>query len=611
MRRASWEGRVRTILGANSGNKHLRSVLGLAVALVVVIAAGAGGADYEIQQWTVWLAFFLLALSFVWVWGHAGIFSFAQAAFYGLGAYAYGAVSINLSSTTGETLTALVVASLVGLAAAGLLGSFLFYGGVSGVYVAIVTLATSLVLYTISSSLSGPQYRIGEAVLGGFNGMVGLPPVTLPGIGMLSGRQLFYFTGVVAIILAGGVMWLKTSSFGRSARAMEQNEGRAQLLGYDIRRIKLLVFAIGGAIAGLGGALYAAWGGFVDPTVFGLPQATILVIWVLVGGRTSVLGAAVGVLVVEQFSTFVAGTGSEFTPLFLGILLILVVLVVPGGLVPMFARLVGRFVSRRSEPESAQAASADERLETEWSVETRPARELSVDEVSKAFGGVRAVNGVTLNFGRGGINVLLGPNGAGKSTLFQLLVGTHSPSSGVVRLDGANISKMRPDARSRAGVAIKPQAPSLFADLPVRENLWLAAYANSRKHGDAEMVVESLLPQLGLASDADTPAGSIAHGKQQWLDIGMALAQKPAVLLLDEPAAGLGRAESSRVARLVRTVASEITVIVVEHDMKFVEELNGPVAVLHQGALLTQGSLEEIREDERVLEVYLGRAART
>lgn len=277
----------------------------------------------------------------------------------------------------------------------------------------------------------------------------------------------------------------------------------------------------------------------------------------------------------------------------------------------MSARLVGRVVSRRSEQESAQAASADERLETEWSVETRPARELSVDDVSKTFGGVRAVNGVTLNFGRGGINVLLGPNGAGKSTLFQLLVGTHSPSSGIVRLDGANICSMRPDARSRAGVAIKPQAPSLFADLPVRENLWLAAYANSRKHDDAEMVVESLLPQLGLAFDADTPAGAIAHGKQQWLDIGMALAQKPAVLLLDEPAAGLGRAESSRVARLVRTVASEITVIVVEHDMKFVEELNGPVAVLHQGALLTQGSLEEIRQDERVLEVYLGRAART
>lgn len=592
-----------------SGSVGLRTCLLTVLAIVGALVVSGSAEDYQLAQWTTWLAFCVLAMSFTWVWGHGGIFSFAQAAFFGVGAYAFGAAGINLFPNTQETLSALVIGAFAAVVVAAAVGYFLFYGEVSGIYVAIVTLAVSLVFYTLVSSLSDPKYAIGDAAIGGFNGMVGIPPVILPGLEPLSVHGLFVFTAMCAILVAAGLTLLRHSTFGRIVRAIEQNPARARLLGYDVRRYNLLTFVIGGAVAGLAGALYAAWGAFVDPSVFGLRMATVLVIWVLVGGRTSILGAFIGVFAVEQLTTSITETGSTITPMVLGVVLIVVVMVVPAGLVPTATNLIRK--ARKQDPDRAEQRPRPigaATLVTELAKD-ETGKSVEVKDLVKEFGGVRAVNDLDLAFGSKGTRVLLGPNGAGKSTLFHILVGNYRPTSGHVLLDGADVSKKRPDVRARKGMAIKLQKTSLFPDLDIHENVWLAAYGGSRDKADANAAADQVIDWLGYSrSDAhNLTAGAIAHGKQQWLDIAMALATRPAVLLLDEPAAGMGREESTRVAELIRGLADDILIIVVEHDMQFVEELQAPVSVLHQGALLAEGSLADIRENDQVLDVYLGR----
>lgn len=604
---------MRGVLTASAWSRF-REGSGSGAALVVgcgsvaAIAVSEVGADYQLQEWTTWLSFSVLAMSLTWLWGHGGIFSFAQAAFFGVGAYAYGAAGINLSLKTHETLTSLGIAAVAASVLAAAVGYFLFYGEVSGIYVAIVTLAVSLVFYTLVSGASDPKYRIGDAAIGGFNGMVGIPPVTIPGLGPFSVRGLFQFTAICAVFVAATLMVLRRSTFGRVVRAIAENPVRVRLIGYDVRRYNLVTFVIGGAIAGFAGALYASWGAFVDPSVFGLSTATALVIWVLVGGKTSIVGAFLGVFAVEQLTTSITQTGSTVTPMVLGVVLIVVVMVIPSGLVPTVSAVLRRLRARPNAPGAGSRPVGSAAMVRDL-VEGRTGKSVGVFSLVKEFGGVRAVNGLDLSFESHGIRVLLGPNGAGKSTLFHVLVGNYRPSSGRVLLDGADVSRLRPDARARNGMAIKLQVTSLFPSLTLHENVWLAAYGGSRNRAEANAIADRVIDWLGYSRDdaRRLPAGEIAHGKQQWLDIGMALATRPSVLLLDEPAAGMGREESTRVAQLIRELAADISVIVVEHDMQFVEELKAPLSVLHQGALLAEGSLAEIRENEQVLDVYLGR----
>jgi branched-chain amino acid transport system permease protein len=594
-----------------------RRLLTTALAVVVVLVASGFVNDFRAQQWTQWLAYCLLALSFSWVWGHGGIFSFGQAAFFGLGGYTYGIVAINVMPDTNETFTAVLGAIVVAAVAAGFIGYFMFYGKVTDVYIAIVTLAASLVLYTLMSSTADPKYHVGDAPLGGFNGMIGIPPLSygLPGgtPTTLDAQSLLAVVAVISVLAGFGVHALRRRAFGRVVRALRENEDRTALLGFDVRRYKLVSFVLAGALAGLAGAIYAAWGNFIDPSVFGLQLATLIAIWVLLGGHTSVVGAFVGVFIVQQLSTTLAATGSTSTPLVLGAVLILVVLAMPRGIVPtavsLWARLRGRGGHEGKADVVAEVVRAP-RGPLPVPADAPSGLELKVSGIRKVFGGVAAVNGVDLAFPAKGVHCLLGPNGAGKSTLFHLLVGRHRPTEGDVALAGSTISRARPDQRARQGIGIKLQVASLFTELSVRENLWLAAYGGRRDPRVAAERADEMLAWLGLSDRADEPAGALAHGEQQWLDIGMVMATSPRVVLLDEPTAGMGRAESSRMAQLIRELGERVPVVVVEHDMEFVRELDAPVTVLHEGRILARGTMAEIRENEQVLDVYLGRGVR-
>ncbi len=582
----------------------------LAAAAGVAVLVAATAPEFRALQFTNWTLFGLLALSLTLVWGQAGIFSFGQAAFFGLGGYAYGAASINFVTHTGETISSVGVAAAIAAAASALLGYFMFYGKLGDVYVAIVTLATTLVLFTFFSSTASPSYHIGSALLGGYNGMTGVPPIGYRDSLPLTSRQFLAVTVIFAAALVIGLRVLLRSPFGRIVVAMRENEERTQLLGYDVRRYKLVVFTLGGTIAGIAGAGYAAWGQFMNPAVFGLEQAALVVIWVLIGGRGSLFGAFVGAFLIEWITTSVATSGS-LTPFILGGVLIAIVLFLPRGLVPTTFDWFGRYFPAPRQPRPSVASPG---IATEGSVfAVRPAEDESVLEahhLRKSFGGLTALRDVSLVFPPKGLHCLIGPNGAGKTTFFNLLVGRFRPSSGRILLGSQEITHRRLDQRARNGIGIKLQIGSIYGELSCFENIWLAAYAAARDNAAAWERATKLLEWLGLQARAKEPAGILSHGEQQWLEIGMVLAAQPRVVRLDEPTAGMSREETTRTAQLLRTLGQHLSVVVVEHDMEFVRRLDVPVTVFHQGEIFAQGSLSELRRDERILDIYLGRRQR-
>jgi branched-chain amino acid transport system permease protein len=371
----------------------------------------------------------------------------------------------------------------------------------------------------------------------------------------------------------------------------------------------LAAFVLAGAIAGLGGAFYAAWGTFINPSVFALSQAALVAIWVLVGGRRSLVGAFAGVILIQALTTELGGSGGTATPLVLGGILIGIVLFLPEGLIPTGRAAATRWIPalRPSPPPLPEPRSPQHALA---SSNGRPGAKLEVVDLRRSFGGLVALDGVSVSFKPKGVHCLIGPNGAGKSTLFNLLVGRYSPSSGEAFLDGTSLTRWRPDQRARHGIGIKLQVPSLFTELSVLENVWLAAYCRVRDPDEATRSAVDTLAWLDLRPRAHDPAGQLAHGEQQWLEIAMVLAQGPRVILLDEPTAGMTREETFRTAELVKALGERTAVIVVEHDMEFVRALDAPVTMFHEGQVFARGSLAELREDDRVLDVYLGRTSR-
>jgi branched-chain amino acid transport system permease protein len=575
--------------------------------LIVILAAllaGMFASDFEKVTLALWVIYGLLALSMDFVWGRAGIFSFGQTAFFGVAAYVYGVIGINLSPTTGETVSALIGAVVAGAALAATLGYFMFYGKVGDVYVAIITLAVTLVLLQVMTSTAGPLYHIGKAELGGYNGMTNIPSMEFGYPGHPGEQMSQPDTYTFVVLLAGlayvAVRVLLRSGFGRVITAIRENELRTELLGYDVRRAKVIVFTVGGAVAGLAGGAYAGWGNFMNPAPFSLPAAALVVIYVLVGGRGTLVGAFVGAVLVEWLSSVLGGILPSSTTLVVGSILIVVVLLVPGGLTPLIGDLVNRVLPRRPQARRQAAVGGT-------AGSAGRGRRLQSQGLVKMFGGVTAVDSISLEFPAGQLHCLIGPNGAGKSTFFNLLVGRYRPTEGKILLEGRSITRLLPHQRAQRGIGIKLQVPSIYRELSVQENIWLAAFAKASNTRQAEAAVDRVLPRIGLAERADNAAGGLSHGEQQWLEIGMVMASSPEVILLDEPTAGMTHEETIRTVELVRGLAETATVVVVEHDMEFVQRLDAPVTVLHEGRILAQGRLSEIRLDERVLDVYLGR----
>ncbi|WP_157033389.1 branched-chain amino acid ABC transporter permease [Belnapia moabensis] len=294
---------------------------------------------FAIINATVYVAMALLALSLALVWGFGGILCFGQAAFFGLGGYAYAVAALNLPDTT----YAIPIALGVPMLAAAALGYVMFYGKVSDVYMGVITLTVTLILFNFINSTAGEEWRIGAAPLGGFNGIPSTPPLNMPGDPgtALTPEQIF----VIAVACLAGCYaackLILRSHFGRVVTAIRENELRAALLGYNVRLHKLAIFAIGGLMAGLAGMLFANCV-FVSPTMFSLAYSGQVIIWVMVGGVGTLLGPIIGAMLLQALTAW-AGTLPEVNPnLILGLVLVVAVLAIPRGLQPTMATLLRR-----------------------------------------------------------------------------------------------------------------------------------------------------------------------------------------------------------------------------------------------------------------------------
>jgi len=286
---------------------------------------------------TVLVIYGMLGLSLGLIWGFGGILCFGQAAFFGLGAYTYAIAAINI----GESTIPMILAVLVPAAFAALLGAVMFYGRLTDVYLGVITLVVTLILFKFVNSTAGPQYVIGKARLGGYNGIPGFQTLNVPGDpnAYIWGDPYFYVCTVALVIVFLLVTWLLQSSFGRIAIGIRENETRMSLMGYDVAARKTVLFAIGAAIAGLAGALFANWGEIVTPGLFSLGQSAEIIIWCIVGGLGTRFGPFLGAVGLTYLKFMLGQQSMIDNTLITGLILVLFVLFLPRGVVPAIASL--------------------------------------------------------------------------------------------------------------------------------------------------------------------------------------------------------------------------------------------------------------------------------
>lgn len=301
---------------------------------------------FALLQVTLYVVMAILALSLGFIWGYGGILCLGQSAFFGLGAYAYAIAAFNIGESTAPAVISIVLPMLF---AAGL-GYFMFYGRISEVYVGVITLTVSLILFNVVNSTSGPKYHIGKALIGGYNGLPNVPALNMPfnPDATLEPDEVYYVSMGALIVCYFGLRWLLNTRFGRVVVAIRENEKRVEFIGFDARFHKLIAFSIGAGIAGFAGCLFVNWGNYVSPTTFGMAQSAQIIVWIMVGGVGTLFGPMLGAVALSWLTAQVGTQHFINANLLFGGILIVFVLLVPRGLLPM---LTERVWSRLIQPD--------------------------------------------------------------------------------------------------------------------------------------------------------------------------------------------------------------------------------------------------------------------
>ena len=308
--------------------------------------------DYTTGNAAYFLTWLFLAAGLCLMWGYGGTLSFGQTAFFGLGGYTYGILTINFGADNGMTIYALAASIMFGAIVATLLGYFLFYGRINGVFLGIVTLAVSILLERFMAQTAGPEWHIGEARLNGFNGMNGMPALTIPwpsgDIVLLAGPGFYYVELCLLVFVYFGIRILVNSRFGNVLVAIRENPQRAEMLGYDVRRFQLGAFVIGSTLASLSGVLYASWGQYITPSSMNLTSAALPIVWVAIGGRSDITASLVGTLLTLVIFQTLTVRGAQYALIIMGALLLVNVMTAPEGLVLQLFRASLKIKNRKN-----------------------------------------------------------------------------------------------------------------------------------------------------------------------------------------------------------------------------------------------------------------------
>ncbi len=552
--------------------------------LGVVAYAVLYASPYGLRVLTVAGVYALAAIGFQLVFGLGGALSLAHGAFFGLGAYATGILGSQWGWGFAATfpvslLVPLLLALLVGLPVLRL----------ESHYFALATLGVGQVVHLLAVNSPG--------LTGGANGLPGVPGIVLFGWAVPRGLPL---AAVVwgCVTLGGWLAWsLARGRWGRALTLVRDDPLAAGTLGLDVGRLRLGAFALSAVYAGAAGALAVHTQRVVSPEVLEFPVMVSILTIAVVGGRGRVAGAILGAVLLIHLPEWFRFLERSYLIVY-GVALLTTVVLAPHGLTGLLDRLFrlpARPIPKAVAPVEAVRASGPV---------------LRVEGLGKSFGGVRAVDGVSLTLESGSITGLIGPNGSGKTTLINLLTGLERPDQGRVLLAGRDLAGKRPDRIARAGVARTFQAVSLPEGATVLEAVAAARLERDRSVAEAEAHALWALERVGAAGLAVRPCADLPAALRRRVELARALARQPAVLLLDEPAAGLTDAEKAELAGHLRAIAATGTaLLVVEHDMGFLLPLAGHVLGLDQGRTLYDGPAAGVRSDPAVIAAYLGEGA--
>jgi len=588
-------------------------VVRAALLLAAGVAAMLGpvlGDPYTVYLLTQAFIYAALAVSLDLVWGHAGILDLGHAVWFGAGALAVGVMTttvgrdgmvVAVHGGPGTYVAAILLGMAASAAAAAVVGAYCFsWRGSTRFYVAIVTLAVSVVCEAL---------YLEQRWTGGDNGLFGFQLRQLD-------RTAWYYSclALLGATLGLGVV-LTRSDFGLLMRAIRDNEARARHLGFRVDPLKVAILAGGAALAALAGGVYGAAVGLVSSPLFGFLFSTQIVVWVAIGGRGTLLGPVLGAIALELASSSLDRSFPDQWQLLVGLAFVAVVVFIPDGLLPPLGRLLERLAlggrDHGRERRLVPGRAAEE-------IQGRGSVVAALSEVTFAYGALQVLRGVSMEVRRSELLCLIGPNGAGKSTLMTLVGDGTMRYGGTIRFDLEGVRDHRGcavDRLARQGVIRKFQTPSLFESLTVAETLLLARHRGRlpspwRRTRAIEVpaAVVELCRLTGLDRHLNVRASALPHGLQQALELAATVAAWPDLLLLDEPTAGLTAQERRVVGDVLRRLSRHQgrTIVLIEHDLDFVDELADRVVVLQDGAVLADGSAEEIKRSERVRQSYLG-----
>jgi branched-chain amino acid transport system ATP-binding protein len=538
--------------------------------------------------------------------GNTGLVSFGHGAWFGLGAYA---AALSQRYWFAGSIILPELFAIVFVAAAAVLSGALILRR-RGVYFSLLTLALTALLFAVG-------YRWTEFT-GGESGLGGVTRATVLGFDLERDSNYYWVVAALAMAVCFLLWRFHRSPVGSVLVAIRENEQRARFIGYPTNRYKLVGFVLSAAVVAVAGTVSVFNHRFASAEPLSVAFSGELIAMVVIGGMRSFLGPALGALFFILFREFL----SIWTPhwlFYFGLLFIGFVVFSPTGLVGVAERLLAPL--RRREIKAAAMAGRRTAEDLTLPPNLLRAHEhnslvLSARNLEKSFGGIHAVRGFDLSVRDRTLHALIGPNGAGKTTAFNVLSGLYAPDAGSVELEGKSIAGLKPEDITRAGVGRSFQITNLFGGLSVEENVRLAVQARSRMRyamwhstaslSDIHAETAELIGYIGLAGIESAEASSLSYGGQRLLDMGLALATQPRILLLDEPLAGLAVAERERIAKLIKTISTEIPILLVEHDIDRVFRIADHVTVMNDGAVLVDGSVEDARSNDKVREVYIG-----
>ena len=577
----------------------------LLLALAVPVIALLPLPDFWIAQLNYIGLYALVSLGLVLLTGVGGLTSFGQAAFVGIGAYTTAWLTLNTGMSPWLTV-------FVGLALTGV--SALIVGIItlrmSGHYLPLATIAWGLSLYYLMGNLDA---------LGKYDGLLGLKSLSAFGVDIGQGRLFFVLCWAILIAGAVALINLLDSRPGRAIRSLKGGTQMAEAMGISTFRYKVTIFLIAALFASVAGWLLAHFQRTVNPSAFGLKMGIEYLFMAVVGGVGYVWGAIVGAGLVKLLDDWLQvalpaliGTSGSYEVIVFGVALVLVLKYLPDGLWSVVAR---KFPKPQRAVNWQNAADLP--------VRAKPAMGqpvLVVDKIRKQFGGLVAVNDISFDIAAGQIVGLIGPNGAGKSTTFNLITGVLSKTSGQVTFCGEDVSALPSREISRKGMARTFQHVKMIADMTVLENVAIGAYTRGNSGVMSSMLrtnqaeeqrlmkeAQRQLERIGMGAYLHEQAGNLAMGPQRLMEIARALCCDPALLLLDEPAAGLRHKEKQALAAVLRQLQSEgMSILLVEHDMDLVMDVCDQLVVMEFGTLLTRGTPAEVQANPAVRAAYLG-----